>query len=398
MKRYVIIGNGAAGTTAAETIKKSQPDAEVALITDEPYPLYNRVALPRFLKLLVPENKVIMRSSQQHEAAGIRYLAGTRVTGVDTQGRTVTTDRAGELGWDVLLVATGGRPNPLPVPGGDAPNIHNFQYLDETKAISAGIEHARSAVSVGGSFISYELTEGFRHRGLDTTWLIRGPRWLRRELDDEGGALVDAIARSHGVHCVYGDEVERVVVKDGLAVGVVTRGGRTIEADIIGVGLGLTMNTDVLAGTPVACNKGVLTDQFLRTNVPGVFAAGDIAEFYDAVLGENHMMGTWDNALAHGRIAAANMMGGEEPYVDVPTYQSGLFDTIISVLGATPGGPEIATEVRCDMQARRYRKLFFKERRLVGAVLIGSIKGKKRLMELIRQGEAVEDRSPLLEF
>ncbi len=385
VRRFVIIGNGAAGTTCAEILRKQEPSCSVTLITDEVHPLYNRVALPRMLKNEVPPSKVFLRTLRWHEEAGIRLLRERRVTRLDVEGRIVLTDRGEELPWDALLVASGGRPNPLPAPGGSAGNCLNFQYYDDTLALSEQIATSRRAVAVGGSFIAYELADAFRARGLETVWMSRGPRWLRRVLDEEGGALVDRIAAAHGVHVLHGQEVARVKLRDGVAVGVVTTGGETIDCQLVGSGLGLTMNTSFLDGSGVRLATGVVTDRCLRTNIPGIYAAGDIAEYEDAVTGHHHVMGTWDNALAHGRVAALNMLGGDVGYVDVPTYQSGLFDTIIAVLGMTPENlPNVADVMRCDMEARTYRKLFFKGDILVGAVMIGSIKGKKKLMDLIK--------------
>jgi len=385
VRRFVIIGNGAAGTTCAAILRQQEPSCSVTLITEEAHPLYNRVTLPRMLKNEVPPSKVFIRTLEWHDQVGIRFLRERRVTAVSVQEHTVLTHRGEEIPWDALLVATGGRPDPLPAPGGDAPNCLNFQFYDDTVALSEQIARSRRAVSVGGSFISYELAEAFRVRGLETVWMIRGPRWLRRVLDEDGGALVDKIAAAHGVQVLHGHEVAKVNVRDGVAVGVVTTGGETIDCQLVGSGLGLTMNTDFLAGTGVRTAKGVVTDGCLRTNVPGIFAAGDVAEYDDAVIGRHHLMGTWDNALAHGRVAALNMLGGQSPYVDVPTYQSGLFDTIISVLGVTPETlPDAESVTRCDMEARTFRKLFFNRHTLVGAVMIGSIKGKKKLMDLIK--------------
>lgn len=399
-RRFVIIGNGAAGTTCAEVLRKHDAACSITLLTDEPYALYNRVTLPRMLKNEVPASKVFLRTTEWHEQMGIRLLRETRVARVSVAERTVLTGDGREFPWDGLLVATGGRPNPLAAVGGDAANCLNFQYYDDTVALGEQIGRSRRAISVGGSFIAYELAEAFRVRGLETVWLIRGPRWLRRVLDEAGGELVDRIAATHGVEVVHGQEVARVLVRDGLAVGVQTTDGRTFDGQLVGSGLGLTMNTDFLTGTGVRVEKGVVTDGFLRSSVPGIYAAGDIAEYADEVTGHHHLMGTWDNALAHGRVAALNMLGGEVPYVDVPTYQSGLFDTIICVLGVTPETlPDAESVTRCDLEARNYRKLFFNRNRLVGAVMIGSIKGKKKLMDLIRQGASFPtpaDRHTLL--
>lgn len=400
-RRFVIVGNGAAGTTCAEVLRKNDPFCSITLITTESYPLYNRVALPRMLEGRIAADKVFLKTVEWHQEHRIRLMRQTRVTSVQVTERTVTTDLGEELPWDALLVATGGRPHRLPAPGGDAANCLHFQDYDDTVRLIEQSAHTRRAVSVGGSFIAYELAEGLRARGLELTWLIRGPRWLHRVLDDDGGALVNEIARAHGVEVIHGTEVAEVVVRDGAATGVRTTDGQTIDCQLVASGLGLTMNTEFLAGSGVEVRRGVVTDQYLRTSVPGIFAAGDVAEYHDTVTGVYHLMGTWDNALLHGRTVAMNMLGGTVPYVDVPTYQSGLFDTIISVLGVTPETlPHAISRTRCDHQARVYRRLFFTDDRLVGAVLIGSIKGKKKLMDLIRQRvplKTEEEKRALLE-
>ncbi|MFS8653420.1 MAG: FAD-dependent oxidoreductase [Limnochordia bacterium] len=397
-KRYVIIGNGVAGTTAAEQLKKEDPHCEIHLISEEPYPLYNRVALPPFLKGAVDEGKVMMRTVEAHAEKGIQLHLETRVERIDAEGRAVYTADGREFPYDKLLVATGGSANPLRVPGAEGTRyIYQFQTLDDTKEIIGRVLESKVAVVVGGSFIAYELTEAFRVRGLETVWLIRGPRFLWRVLDEAGGLLVDTIAREHGVTVVYGQEVKEVKASGGALEAVVTTGGETIHADLVGLGLGLTLNTGILEGTGVQVNKGVITDATLRTSDPHIYAAGDVAEFYDAVTGNHHTMGTWNNAASQGKQAALNMLGKEEPYVTVPTYTSGLFNSKLAVMGATP---EISDELEgishLDMERRVYRRLFFLGSRLVGAVLIGDMSPRRTLLQLIREGQPVTDRKALL--
>jgi NAD(P)H-nitrite reductase large subunit len=391
-KQYVIIGNGIAGTTAAQTLRKNDPNCAIYLITDEPYPLYNRVALPRFLQGVITEQKVMMRNREWHEQQNITLLTETTATAIDTEGRAVTLHDGTTLPYTALLVATGGRANPLKVPGVDGTRfIFNFVTLDDTKDIIARALESRSAVTTGGSFIGYEMTEGFNVRKLHVTWLIRGQRWLRTTLDEEGGALVDDIARRHGVDVVHGEEIREVVADNGVPRRVITTSGKSYDADVIGVGLGLTLSTGVLQGTPVEYNGGITVNEYMETNAPGVYAAGDVAKFYDPVIGQHHTMGTWDNALGHGRIVAINMAGGHEAYIDVPTYTSPLFDTNIAVMGtAEVNNPELTSVSRTETGERgerNYRKFFFKEDRLVGAVFIGSPKGRKKVVELIKTGQ-----------
>ncbi len=391
-QRYVIIGNGIAGTTAAQILRKNDPNCSIDLITDEPYPLYNRVSLPRFLQGVITEQKVMIRDREWHEQQGITLLTETVATAIDSEGRTVTLQDGTVLPYTALLVATGGRANPLSVPGTQGTQfIYNFVTLDDTKAIIERALESKSAVTTGGSFIGYEMTEGFNVRKLHVTWLIRSPRWLRTTLDEEGGALVDEIARRHGVDVVHGEEIREVVADNGVPKQVITAGGKSYDADVIGVGLGLTLSTSIVQNTPVECNGGIIVNEYMETNVPGIYAAGDVAKFYDPFIGHHHTMGTWDNALGHGRIAAVNMAGGHEPYIDVPTYTSPLFDTNIAVMGtAEINNPELTSISRTETDergGRNYRKFFFKETRLVGAVFIGSPKGRKKVVELIRTSQ-----------
>ncbi len=388
-RRYVIIGNGIAGTTAADTLRKNDPNCSIHLLTNEPYPLYNRVSLPRFLQGVIVEQKVMIRDLAWHEQRNIRLIMETMVTEVNIEERVVVTDKGLRLPYDALLVATGGWANPLQVPGAtDCKHIYNFVTLDDTKTIVERMLESRNAVAYGGSFISYELCDGFAVRKLNTTWIMRGPYWLRSALDPEGGEVVDNIAKKFGVEVIHGDEIECVVPQNGVPGYVKTKKGREIQADLIGVGLGITLNTSLLANTPVEIRNGIVVNDYLETNVPGVFAAGDVAEFYDPTIGQHHTMGTWDNGMAHGKIAGVNMAGDRQAYLDVPTYTSPLFDVNIAVVGtAESNNPELMSISRREPGEKNnenYRKLFFRDNKLVGVLMIGSPKGRKKLVEIVK--------------
>jgi len=393
-----------AGTTAAETLRKNDPNCSIHLLTNEPYPLYNRVSLPRFLQGVIVEQKVMIRDFAWHEQRNIQLVTETMVTNVHTDERVVVTDTGLHLPYDALLIATGGWANPLRVPGAaSTEHIYNFVTLDDTKTIIARMQESRNALAFGGSFISYELCDGFAVRKLNTTWLMRGPYWLRSALDPDGGEVVDNIAKKFGVEVIHGDEIEAVVPQNGVPSYVKTKKGRTIQADMIGVGLGITLNTKILENTPVETRQGVLVNQYLETNVPGVYAAGDVAEFYDLTVKEHHTMGTWDNALAHGRLVAVNMAGGRQAYEDVPTYTSPLFDVNIAVVGtAESNNPELVCLARREPGEKgneNYRKLFFRRNKLVGVLMVGSPKGRKKLVEIVKNQQplnTVGEREALL--
>lgn len=388
----MIVGNGIAGTTAAEQIRKADADASIALLTSEPYSLYNRIALPPFLKNKIARPKVTIKNVAWHEERKINLRLETTVERVCPSENAALLTTGEVLPYDALLVATGGRANPLPNANGLG-NIFNFQTLDDALAITAQIERSRHAVTIGGSYISYELTEAFRARGLETTWLMRGPYFLRRVLEEEGGALVDEIAAKHGVQVVHGAECAEVRGQDGVIKEVVTTDGRVISCDLLGVGVGITRNADFLAGSGITIGEGVIVDRFLRTNVPNVFAAGDVAEYDDRYVGRPILMGTWDNATNQGKIVAANMFGLPTPFDDVPTYSTTLFDNRIMAFGVTPEVDRgLQAMHRIDRSTESYRRLFFRNEHLVGGVIIGARKGFPKLIELIRTETPIPER------
>jgi len=397
--RFVIIGNGAAGTYAAEQLRKDDAAAEIVMIDDEKYTLYNRVSLPRYLKGVLFEQRVYVRDMEWHTKNRIDLRLETKVTKVDFVSKTVLMDPGGEISYDRLLIATGGRPNPLTVPGAEgAKYLFNFQYFDETKAMVARIPESKVAVVMGGSFIGYELTEAFAFRKLETHWIQRGPWFLRRSLDEPGGKVVSLLAQDAGVQLHYEESIEKLEQQNGQ-IKVTGTKGFSAMADLVGVGLGLTMNIDIFAGTGLETNVGVLTNEFLETNKPDVWAAGDVAEFYDVVSQRHHRMGTWDNSLNHGRHVAKNMLGAKQPYVEVPTYASGMFNSNISVMGVTTEEePDAEGLVEVDYEGRNYKRLFFLQDKLVGAILVGKMKGRKKVLELISSRTPIDDRKKIFEM
>lgn len=396
--RHVIIGNGVAGTICAETLRKLDPTSNVTLLGLEPYPLYNRVALPPFLKGKATERKVIMRLPEDAAKKGIALHLETLVTRVSNADKVVYTDSGAAFPYDRLLVATGGRPRPVEVPGVEGTSgIYSFQTLDDTKAIIAHADRATRAVVFGGSYIAYELAEALSERGLAVTWIMRGNHLLHRILDNEGGAVVDAIATSHNVTMMCNDRITEVRSRDGALTGVTTTMGKHIEADMLCSGLGLNYNMEFLEGTGIHTNVGIIADEYLRTIDPDVFTAGDVAEAKNLHSGEHEVMGTWDSATTHGRLAARNMLGENVPFDDPAVYTSTMFHTKMRVVGRTPRPHgDYASISQTDLARHTHFKLFFERDILVGAVSIGDMPRRAELLTLIKTHEPVLDKHRLL--
>ena len=213
------MGNGIAGTVAAQRVREAKPDADVIIFANEPYPLYNRIALPPFLKRKIKRRKVTIHDLEWHQDRCIDLRLNCTVTRIDPRNHKIETDEGTEYRYDKLLVATGGRPYPLSVPGMPTGAVFNFQTMDETLGLDARIEESKTAAVIGGSYIAYELAEAFNARGLKVSWIMRGPWFLRRLLEQEGGELVDRIADEHGVEIVHGDTIGGVESDNGTVSG-----------------------------------------------------------------------------------------------------------------------------------------------------------------------------------
>ena len=387
----MVLGNGIAGQTCAEDLRKADPDASIVMIAAERHPLYNRVALPRYLRGQVRREKVFMRTAEDYARQNIEVHFETWATDVDLKDKIVLTNRGQEFKYDAILIATGGRPKPPPWPGSsDVSACLGFQTLDDTDAIIEKADQCERVLVMGGSFIGYELAEGvsFRQKA-KVTWIMRGPWFLRYVLDEEGGQLCRQLGESQGVEFITSDEVQKFTRNNGRFVAE-TVNGRKVDFDLLTYGVGLDYYTEPVR-KEVEIKSGIVTDAKLRTSAPDAYAAGDIAVFYDLMVERHNQMGTWDNAEAHGRVAARNMAGADEDFFDVPTYTTTMFGSTLAVMGVTPDVQPGLESVRTfSFEEKFYRKLFFKDDRLVGAIMIGPPKGRKKLIEIMRSRRKIE--------
>jgi 3-phenylpropionate/trans-cinnamate dioxygenase ferredoxin reductase subunit len=391
-RRYVIIGNGIAGQTCAEELRARDSECSIVMIAAERHPLYNRVALPRYLRGQVREEKVMMRRVEDYRARGLEIHFETWATEVDVAGKVVRTNRGQEFPYDALLIATGGRPKPPPWPGSDeVSEVYGFQTLDDTRAIIEKADRSEGVLVMGGSFIAYELAEGIVFRGRSqVTWIMRGPWFLRYVLDGEGGRLCHQLGEAAGVRFLCEDEVTRFRRANGRFLAV-TGCGHRVEFDMLAYGVGLDYYVEPTQGTGIELRRGIVTDSRLRTAAPDVYAAGDVAVFFDRMIGKHNQMGTWDNAEAHGKTAAHNMAGEDEEFFDVPTYTTTMFGSTLAVMGVTPDvQPNLESVRTYSFDEKFFRKLFFMDDRLVGAIMIGPPKGRKKLIEIMRSMQVIE--------
>lgn len=388
--RHIVIGNGAAGNSAAERLRQNDPNCSITLISAERHVHYSRVALPRFVRGQITADKVMMRTRESYVKANIDLRLSVRILAVDAYRKTVTCDDGAVIAFDRLLIATGGRPRPSPWqdPCDERRNL-TFQTLDDAQKIIEYSENAKHVLVVGGGFIGYELAESIAFRkSAKVTWLMRGSRFLPHVLDASAGALCQNLAAEAGVDVLTEDGVETVDAHGGRYI-VTTKSGRRLDVDFIAQGIGIDYYTDPAISAGLTAEPGIRTNSRLETAVGGIYAAGDIAMIQNARTGRYLQTGAWDSATAQGRAAADNMSGADQPYFEVPTYTTSFFSSTLAVLGDVHAVGGTGTRITFESDGRDYRQFHIAEGRLIGAVIIGSPKGRKRFIEIIR------DQAPL---
>jgi len=391
---HVIIGDGIAGSSAAETIREQDPDADVTVITEEGEALYNRILIKEFAKGKLPEAPISIHEPDWYAERDIDLQLDTVVTGIDTDEKAVHTHESGTIEYDKLLLATGGTPTQLPVDGSDADGVHHFWTFQDARAIREHADAADTGVVVGAGLLGIDLAAICAAQDIDAHYLMRGNRWWRYALSLEGAEIIHDALDENGVTPVFDSGVDHFETdEDGRVTGAVDPDGDHYEGDFVGVAIGLNFNTEFLHDTAVELDDGIVVDEHMATTVEDVYAAGDITRFYDTILDDYTQNGAWGSAKEQGAVAGMNMTGDDEEFRWVPSYSITHFEFPFLSFGHPTIGDEHAERKYSDTE---WRRLAFKDGQLVGGVLIGDLSPQSAYKQLIREERDVADQADIL--
>ena len=307
---HVIVGAGPAGVIAAETLRKHAPADRITLLGDEPEAPYSRMAIPYLLMGNIGEPGTHLRKTPTH-FADLHIDRGTaKVTAVNTAQRQLTLDNGSTLAYDRLLIASGSKPVQPPIPGIDAPNVHTCWTLEDARHIMAKATPGARVLQMGAGFIGCIIMEALASRGVKLSVVEMGDRMVPRMMGPAAGGMIRRWVEAKGVAVYTGARVEAIeYAGQGAASRVKLSNGHTLEADLIISATGVKPAMGFLEGSGVMCLQGVLTDEHMQTNVPGIYAAGDCAEAFDKVSGKPIVSAIQPNAADQARVAALNMVG-----------------------------------------------------------------------------------------
>lgn len=393
---HVIVGDGIAGSSAAETIREKDSDADVTVITDEGEALYNRILIKEFAKGKLPEAPISIHEPDWYEDRDIDLELNTHVKSVDATGHVVHTHAGDEYDYDKLLIATGGTPAQLPVENSDADGIHHFWTFEDARAIRDHAASASTGIIVGAGLLGIDLAAVCAAQELDAHYLMRGNRWWRYALSLDGAEIIHDALTEKGVTPVFDSGVDKFEVDErGHVQGAVDPNGTRYDGDFCGVAIGLNFNTEWFQNTGVDTDNGVVVDEYMQTTVDDIYAAGDITRFYDTIVGDYTQNGSWGSAKEQGVVAATNMVADEpvESFRWVSSYSITHFDFPILSFGHPTRGDEEASRKYSE---REWRRLAFENGQLVGGVLIGDLSQQSAYKQIIREERDVADHADVL--
>jgi NAD(P)H-nitrite reductase large subunit len=393
---HVIIGDGIAGSSAAETIREADPDADVTVITDEGEPLYNRILIKEFAKGKLPEAPISIHNEGWYDERDIELRLNTHVTHIDSDAHEVHTHTGDVIGYDKLLVATGGTPVQLPVEGSDAEGVHHFWTFQDARAIKEHAEVAETGVVVGAGLLGIDLAAICAAQDIEGHYLMRGNAWWRYALSEDGAEIIHDALRERDVTPVFDSGVDHFETdEEGRVVAAVDPSGERFAADFVGIAIGLDFNVEWLRGSGLELDDGVVVDQYMQTNVEDIYAAGDITRFYDVILGEHAQNGAWGSARQQGSVAGANMAADAEAeeFRWVSSYSITHFDFPFLSFGHPTIGNN---DVEMKYSDSEWRRVAVKDGRVVGGVLIGDLAPQSKLKKLAREQIDVTGKEDLL--
>jgi len=387
-KRIVIVGAALCGGTAAATLRREGFDGHLTLIGAEQHLPYERPPLSKsFLRGETSFDDALVESAAFWPDKQVELRLGTKAIGVDTSGHTVELEGGERVPFDQLLIATGARNRRFPIPGLDLSGVYDLRTVEDAERIRAEVMPGRNVVIAGMGFIGSEVAASLRQKGLSVTVIDGNVAPLARVLGEQVGGVLEGIHRDKGVQVHFQD---RVASFEGThrVERVVTAGGLKLDCDFVVTGLGVEPITDFLEGSGIDLDDGVLVDEWCKTSVEGIFAAGDVANHINLLFGRRVRVEHWQNAIKHGRAAALSMLGKGSPYRDVYWFWSDQYEVNLQYAGYHTEWDELV--VRGSLEDRSFLAFYVKDGRILATVGIGRGDDVQRCMSLIEAGAQVD--------
>ena len=398
MVKYLIVGASAAGIGAVEAIRDVDPVGSITVISDEVCPLYSRPMISDFVSGKADFSKMNCRSDAFWTENNLQAVTGKTVISLNLSEKTISLENGDKVTYEKLLLATGGKPFVPKIEGQDKDGVFTFTTIQDAQCLATKIEkiNAKSAVVIGAGLIGLSVTEALTKRGLKVTMVELQDKILSLLLDPLASDLVEGDVKTCGVDIVTGQSVQKIIGKVGneeLVGGVILTKGSTVPCDLVIIAIGVVPRTELVSGTTVKTNRGIVVDNTMQTTVPDVYASGDVAEAYDFILNQNRLLPLWPLAIQEGRVAGYNMAGQKTTYNGGTNMSSLKYFgiPIVSIGLANPkDDPTLEVLVKNGIEHKAYKKVVLRDNVIVGLTLVGCIERAGVLFYLMKNGVNVK--------
>ena len=390
MKRYLIIGNGVAGARAAVKIREADQKGEILIFTEEAYPFYYRVRFPEFVAGEVTIQNLTIHTKEWYQSKGIGIHLEEGITEVHIPQKEVTSQKGKKYAYDLLLMATGGNAFVPPIKGTEKKGVFTLRTMNDATSMKEFSGGVKQAILIGAGLVGLEAGGALLKRGIKVAVIEHNPRILPRQVDPEGAKILQGKMESMGFSFFLGGQSEEILGKTTVE-GLRLKDGRTVEGQMVIISAGVKPNVKLAQAMGLETKNGILVNDRLETKSEGIFAAGDVAEH------RGRVYGIWPAAQKQGEAAGVNMAGGSV------LYEGTVVSNTLKVVGidlTASGDIDAEGKLECVVKSERekniYRKVIFKEDKIVGCILLGNIKGNSEILNAIEKQVNVKDLKGLI--
>ncbi|MGC8602288.1 MAG: NAD(P)/FAD-dependent oxidoreductase [Desulfomonilaceae bacterium] len=387
MERHVIIGNGIAGISAAETIRSIQPRSSICVIAEEPFPPYSRPMISLVLEGRIGLDRLPIRAPDFYRRLEINSIIGEKVISIEADRQRIITDQGQIIEYDRLLIATGANPRPIKAKGTDLGNVSFFRTEAHVQNILQALPTVKNAIVLGGGLVGFKAAYGLMRRGIRVTMLIRSGYPLSMQIDELAGQLIMRELRANGLEIKTGLEATEFIGNNVIKEAHLSDGSVT-ECQLVMIGKGVMPAIEFVPRDKIEIDLGIVVDDHLQTSIPGVFAAGDVAQAMDIVRKQTWVNAIWPVAAEQGIVAGANMAGRSI------SYRGSLGRNVIRIFGLDmmsagivnpPQNQGYKSLSRLDPFHNIYRKITLLNDTLVGMIMVGNIEQGGVIISIIHR-------------
>lgn len=384
--KYLIIGNSAGGIASAEAIRCVDKNSPIAIVSDEPYLAYSRPLISEYLAEKCSLERMLFRPADFYTTNGINAILNKKVAQLNTVEKSAQLNDSTEIGWEKLLLATGGLPTIPRMRGLRSAGVFTFTKLDDARAIDLFIKEGFRAVVIGGGLIGVSVTEALVKRGVNVIIVEMKDRILNTILDEEMSALAATTIAKQGVKVITGHTVAEIDCLSGRDndQAVTLDDGSNIPCDLVVIAIGVQPRVELATNAGLKVNRGIVVDRFMRTSHPDIYACGDVSESYDFIFDQTRLSPIWPNAYLGGRIAGFNMAGLATEYQGSTTMNSIKYFGMAITSAGMVVPPDASYEVLSQKYSNAYKKVIIKEGLLTGMVFSGDIEKAGIIFGLMR--------------